>query len=1799
MSSKLDRLFSLLETGSTNATRRAAAQQIGSLVKTHPHELPILLERVTKYLQHKEWETRVAAGLTVEYLAENVNVWNPAPEADPTLEVPNMTDKLSFASFSVQAVMKNGTPLLASGGQEFDFGELEKMPLEERLAFQQKQINEKLGFFISVVGSLVDSKDLIAPAVKVEKNLAPPTPVVDSDLAKQIKELEATLADPEQSSRQKNTARRKLKELKKKKESSTSPMSFLRTSKQATKQVVTAQPQQDTKIVIEAVRDNDKALEDSPHWPFHYFTSNLLNNLFDPNWEVRHGAAIGIRDLLKRHASGAGKIKLAPTAKELKLMNEQYIKDIQAYRNQKWLEDCAIRLICVLALDRFGDYGFDNAIAPVRETAAQALGMVMRHVPKGHLSIIIEALSCLEASAEWQVRQSGFLGLKYLITVWSSDEVIATEILNSQLPAIISGLQDLEDDVRLVAADCLLPVVDILVKLKPEHVSNAIITLWDAFLEIDDLTASTTSVTKLLSLIYAKVKPGINIAAAQSLSKLVPRLWPFFRHNILAVRKGVVTTLLQLVQNSNCRTWVEPILDSFLKLTFQNIVLDVDESVVEMSFELWRSLVESVDSHTLQMACVNDLAKWFSILNTANGSPIPREHLLVVCHSNSLGGSDTGIPLCDKRNADPAMRIIGSQCLGILASKWQSMLLGGQQVNHMHAYFTQLLTTGSATSRQVAAVALSSIVEQVMRVQSITGQQQTISVSPEIVQHLNYMVHNPHQQYWDELAPSLQALRSDCVVLLDSFKNLGVPTTKFFAQDLGNSFVTPENARALALQAYPSMLGYLRVDQGVIDQLSARQLRVLERIPQVDELQKSLGVAVMASICESMIQFGTLPENLNILVDPILESLAAEKTYQLQKRSAKALSLLMSMSLSRSDNPSSAIIDRLVKFLAQKQTVPVEEPETIAVETVQGDGLRSSRKRKVNYQALDEASAALDSNKKTRAGQATDRPVDSFDYEYRGAQLAFVSLAEEFKETLFASIPRLNDTVMNILLEYEQRKSQGTLDQTYNQAVSVSLNLLIILIPVLTSPEPLSSMLDRLLPQIILSCTHSDAEISKLGAEALGIACKKSPVKSMQLVIEKMLPLFEKQDDLHARLGVCGCLRRIIETLGLDILPWVVFLIIPILGRMSDPDRQVRERVTFNFATLVKLMPLESSIPDPPGLDPALVQQKIHERHFLEQLLDGNKLDDYDLPIKIDATLRSYQKEGVNWLAFLNKYNLHGILCDDMGLGKTLQAICILASDDIRRRERWEQSHNEADIPLPSLVICPSTLVSHWEAEIEKFCQDRVKTLRYVGNPTDRKRLRDRASEVSVVITSYEVVRNDSEFFADPKRVWNYCILDEGHIIKNPKAKLSVAVKNVRALHRLILSGTPIQNNVLELWSLFDFLMPGFLGQQAEFSAMYSKPILASRDAKSSSDAQEAGVLAMEALHRQVLPFILRRLKEDVLHDLPPKIIQDYHCEMSALQKKLYHHFTSNNQDIIKTKDSTHVFQALQYLRKLCSDPQLVLTTSHPQYKHLAEELKSSKDSLDDIKHSPKLLALKELLNECGIGKSDESNNETLVNVAGHRVLIFCQLRGMIDIIENKLFKAHMPDVTYLRMDGQTPAQKRVPMVKQFNEDPTIDCFLLTTSVGGLGLNLTGADTVIFMEHDWNPMKDLQAMDRAHRIGATRTVNVYRLITLDTLEEKIMSLQKFKLQTANSIVNAENQSFSTMDTSILLDLFKMSTDSNDTTTSSGVDSLGNVTVGAGAVGGGAKALLEGLGDLWDESQYTDEFDLDNFVKGLK
>ena len=322
----------------------------------------------------------------------------------------------------------------------------------------------------------------------------------------------------------------------------------------------------------------------------------------------------------------------------------------------------------------------------------------------------------------------------------------------------------------------------------------------------------------------------------------------------------------------------------------------------------------------------------------------------------------------------------------------------------------------------------------------------------------------------------------------------------------------------------------------------------------------------------------------------------------------------------------------------------------------------------------------------------------------------------------------------------------------------------------------------------------------------------------------------------------------------------------------------------------------------------------------------------------------------------------------------------------------------------------------------------------------------------NLVVLSYKFVSKYIETISRTK--FNYCVLDEGHVIKNPKSQTSKAVKQVKANHRLILSGTPIQNNVFELWSLFDFLMPGFLGTEKEFNEKYSRPILMTRTSKDPKD-QQAGVLALEALHKQVLPFLLRRMKQNVLDELPPKIIQDYFCQLSPLQSRMYEDFERNVGQL--DHKSENFLQAQSYIRKLCNHPCTLLTSAHPQYDTLMKSFNLDENSLKSVEHSGKLLALEELLLECGIGIAKEEESEPVEQVsANHRALIFVQMNETVQIITEQLFKKRMPNVTFLTLQASFSPNERFKTVTKFNEDPSIDVLLLTTKIGGLGLNLTG-----------------------------------------------------------------------------------------------------------------------------------------------
>jgi len=719
-----------------------------------------------------------------------------------------------------------------------------------------------------------------------------------------------------------------------------------------------------------------------------------------------------------------------------------------------------------------------------------------------------------------------------------------------------------------------------------------------------------------------------------------------------------------------------------------------------------------------------------------------------------------------------------------------------------------------------------------------------------------------------------------------------------------------------------------------------------------------------------------------------MNSIKLEHNESYQKRSACCISKLIGMNIESGKMlvANEKIVKNLCTFLcSDSREVRLIDNEKdvsdlITMEILQNPAeehnTHNNKKKKVN---IDSATmAVVDENNKEEKDEAENLAKSII---RRGANMALEELCKGFGSELFEKIPKIWDNLVTSIQSFAKDNEIEKANQYFSenpkeaQKIVNSLYILKTIIPHIDNSLH-STIVDQL-ETICNTLRSSYSIVRNMAAQCLASLAKYVTVPTMKCLIKRVLPMLNESKNTVGRQASIETIYHVVSQMEIKILPYIIFLIIPILGRMSDQDESVRFISTNIFATLIKLMPLESGIPDSEGLDEELVKQKIEERQFMSQLIGNKQIEDFKFPegVVINAELRKYQKEGVNWLAFLTRYGLHGILCDDMGLGKTLQSICILAINHYTQKKKYKDTGSEEYKPSPSIVVCPPTLTGHWFQEIKQYTTN-IKPILYHGGPSERSRLRGVIPKYDVVIISYDILRNDIEELS--KIHYNFCILDEGHIIKNPKTKLTKAVKSLHVNHRLILSGTPIQNNVLELWSLFDFLMPGFLGTERQFNEKYGKPILSSRDSKSSSREQENGALALEALHRQVLPFLLRRMKEDVLNDLPPKIIQDYYCELSEIQKILYEDFAksqtknelsneiqerSNQKSKGKLKNSkgpaNHIFQALQYLRKLCNHPVLVLNPAHPKFNEVNSKLAEQNISLNDIRNAPKLMALR------------------------------------------------------------------------------------------------------------------------------------------------------------------------------------------------------------------------------------------------
>ena len=437
-----------------------------------------------------------------------------------------------------------------------------------------------------------------------------------------------------------------------------------------------------------------------------------------------------------------------------------------------------------------------------------------------------------------------------------------------------------------------------------------------------------------------------------------------------------------------------------------------------------------------------------------------------------------------------------------------------------------------------------------------------------------------------------------------------------------------------------------------------------------------------------------------------------------------------------------------------------------------------------------------------------------------------------------------------------------------------------------------------------------------------------------------------------------------------------------------------------------------------------------------------------DLP-PLNATLRTYQIEGYYWLKILSKYNLGGILADDMGLGKSLEIIALLKSDETN---------------MPSLIICPKSLIFNWRSEFEKF-DPQTNIIEIYGTQSDRKKIIDKIQndQKKIYITSYDSLRNDKYLF---HQVFNYVIIDEAQFIKNVHAQKTKSVKQIQAIHKFALTGTPIENNLYDLWSIFDFIMPNYLPNLSSFKEIMNQE---------------------EYLRKKIAPFILRRTKREVLSDLPNKYERIITAELTSDQQKLYEALVLETRDVLNQQQSfMNVLPLITRLRQICIDP------------HMFVENYTGT--------SGKIEALMELI------------QEYIEN--GHRLIVFSQFATALDIVESHLNNAQI--LSY-KLTGTVSYKERKRLVTEFNENDT-KVFLATLKTGGVGFNLIGADVVVLLDPWWNAAAEMQAADRVYRLGQKKNVEVIKLICHDSIEQRVIELQNRKKDLIDKLISNDDSS---------------------------------------------------------------------------
>lgn len=921
----MDRLFILLESGSSAVTRRAAAKQIGEVQKLHPHELHNLLSRLIVFIHSINWETRIAASQAVAAILENVPQWNPSSSCAgggvviKKEENDKSESRLTFDKFDLDVVLEKGKLLMGSEGKEFETNDLDGLNSRDVLIKQREALNEKLGFAAAKslginLDEMVTIEDITPSHVKTENNQLLIQDILSNQASSSQQQNTTGM-----SSREMNRAKRKARQI----QSSLSRNNSIKDEpdRKKIKSDVNFFSNEPTPDLTGTWTEN--AID----WPLESFCAKLFLDLFSTKWEIRHGSATSLRELLKTHIDGGGR-------------STYMSSDEQVISHNLWLEDIALRLLCVLALDRFGDFVSDQVVAPVRETSAQVLGTVLKSMPLELVNRVIVTLQRFVRHKDWEVRHGAALGIKYMMVV--REDLIAT-ILPIVIKDILQGLHDKVDDVSSVSASSLIPIASHLPKLlSHKEVSNIVKMLWDLLLDQDELAAACNSYMAAMAAILSLPNASLWIEM-EPMVNLIPRLWPFLSHPSSSVRLSTLQTLKKLTDpldkqestslnsqvelNFGVKSWPANLLQEALRHIYQRVLVEHAEDIQNVAEGVWSNIVRNADLSALlhaacpYVSCFMCLAMQPSrlafdsnlLLFTKNNDGMPTQKLF-------LGGSET-ITIDNRLKNVVRCRYKATRMLGLL-SKY--LILPAPGVVYANASESPLecyckLLLGYLNSRSSIQRLISSMII-TFWAELDTDVKATDPLKERLKASLNEYI------YYDEIATMVTRLLQESSDFLASCKQYKVILPGF---DLQTSMLSLDQIKDLCTTATENMKVRFGLKTKVAGLLEDRRKSLLNSYTIVSTEQSHLNISTQSSLASAVSRLKCLPEKLNPVVKPLMESVKREENPILQKLSAESLTFFMSQACDRQPSPNVKIITNLSTLLRSDEdfTPKLEFPD--------------------------------------------------------------------------------------------------------------------------------------------------------------------------------------------------------------------------------------------------------------------------------------------------------------------------------------------------------------------------------------------------------------------------------------------------------------------------------------------------------------------------------------------------------------------------------------------------------------------------------------------------------------------------------------------------------------------------------------------------------------------------------------------------------------------------------------------------------------------------------------------------------